>query len=280
MANIKITDLTAYTDAASTDVLPIVDVGADVTKKIAISDIVKAVPQGTAALPGLAFDGDPNTGLFSAGADQVAFSTNGTERMRLDSSGRLGLGTSSPQARLDLGVGVSTFTAGTERLLFPQSADGYGPNVGTNNRTYLHFAGSGGGSTFAIGIQGYQVNNPASSNYFRVAPSLTNGNVTYARFDNDGFKYFGDANKTTGDPDYTPTERFRITPTGNVLVGTSSDSGGALLQVNDNRIRIATAKTPSSASDTGTAGEICWDSSYIYVCTATDTWKRAALSTW
>ena len=39
MANIKITDLTAYTDAASTDVLPIVDVGADVTKKIAIGDI-------------------------------------------------------------------------------------------------------------------------------------------------------------------------------------------------------------------------------------------------
>jgi len=87
MANIKITDLTAYTDAASTDVLAIVDVGADVTKKIAIGDIVKAVPQGTAALPGLAFDGDPNTGVTSPGADQLVFSTNGAGRFRIDSNG-------------------------------------------------------------------------------------------------------------------------------------------------------------------------------------------------
>jgi hypothetical protein len=76
------------------------------------------------------------------------------------------------------------------------------------------------------------------------------------------------------------TERARIDSSGKLLVGTSSDSGGALLQVNDNRIRIATAKTPSSASDTGTAGEICWDADYIYVCTATNTWKRTAISTW
>lgn len=38
--------------------------------------------------------------------------------------------------------------------------------------------------------------------------------------------------------------------------------------------------TPASAGAAGTAGDIAWDSSYIYVCTATNTWKRAALSTW
>lgn len=37
---------------------------------------------------------------------------------------------------------------------------------------------------------------------------------------------------------------------------------------------------PSSASDTGTTGEIRYTSDYIYVCVATDTWKRVALSTW
>lgn len=37
---------------------------------------------------------------------------------------------------------------------------------------------------------------------------------------------------------------------------------------------------PASASDTGTAGDIAWDSDYIYICTATDTWKRVAISTW
>ncbi len=39
-------------------------------------------------------------------------------------------------------------------------------------------------------------------------------------------------------------------------------------------------KTPSSAADTGTAGDIAWDADYIYVCTATDTWKRTAITTW
>jgi len=37
---------------------------------------------------------------------------------------------------------------------------------------------------------------------------------------------------------------------------------------------------PSSSGDTGTAGEIRYDADYIYVCTATDTWKRVAISTW
>ena len=75
-------------------------------------------------------------------------------------------------------------------------------------------------------------------------------------------------------------ERARIDSSGRLLVGTSSDSGGALFQVNGDRIRIGTAKTPASASATGAAGEICWDASYIYVCTATNTWKRTAIATW
>ncbi len=37
---------------------------------------------------------------------------------------------------------------------------------------------------------------------------------------------------------------------------------------------------PASASASGTAGQIAYDSSYFYVCTATNTWKRAAISTW
>jgi hypothetical protein len=36
---------------------------------------------GTAALPAIAFDGDPNTGIFSPGADQLAIATNGVERV-------------------------------------------------------------------------------------------------------------------------------------------------------------------------------------------------------
>jgi len=50
--------------------------------------------------------------------------------------------------------------------------------------------------------------------------------------------------------------------------------------VNGNAVRIRTSSTPSSASDFGVAGEIRWDANYIYVCVATDTWKRVAISTW
>ena len=44
-------------------------------------------------------------------------------------------------------------------------------------------------------------------------------------------------------------------------------------------INLATA-TPASAAATGTEGDIAWDSDYIYVAVGTNTWKRAALSTW
>lgn len=44
--------------------------------------------------------------------------------------------------------------------------------------------------------------------------------------------------------------------------------------------RIASATAPATATSTGTAGEIRYDSDYVYICVATDTWKRAALSTW
>lgn len=37
---------------------------------------------------------------------------------------------------------------------------------------------------------------------------------------------------------------------------------------------------PASASAVGTAGQVTWDADYIYICTATDTWKRVAIATW
>lgn len=43
---------------------------------------------------------------------------------------------------------------------------------------------------------------------------------------------------------------------------------------------VKKAVAPASAAATGVAGEISWDDNYIYVCTATDTWKRVAVATW
>ena len=39
------------------------------------------------------------------------------------------------------------------------------------------------------------------------------------------------------------------------------------------------AGVPASSSANGTAGQIAYDANYLYVATATNTWKRAALST-
>lgn len=44
--------------------------------------------------------------------------------------------------------------------------------------------------------------------------------------------------------------------------------------------RIATIGAPATATSTGTAGQIRYDANYVYICVATNTWKRAALTTW
>jgi hypothetical protein len=44
---------------------------------------------GSAAAPSISFTSDPNTGIYSPGADQVAISTNGTGRLFVDASGNI-----------------------------------------------------------------------------------------------------------------------------------------------------------------------------------------------
>jgi hypothetical protein len=64
-------------------------------------------------------------------------------------------------------------------------------------------------------------------------------------------------------------------------IGASTPGAGtfnALATTGDN-IRIDTSQTPSSSSASGTKGEFAYDTNYIYVCVATNTWKRVALST-
>jgi hypothetical protein len=53
-----------------------------------------ALALGSAATPSLKFTGDTNTGIYSPGADQVAVATNGTGRLFIDASGRVGVGIS------------------------------------------------------------------------------------------------------------------------------------------------------------------------------------------
>jgi hypothetical protein len=62
-----------------------------------------------------------------------------------------------------------------------------------------------------------------------------------------------------------------ISTAGNILaLGTV---GGAFLLTDS-------ANAPASAAAAGTAGSIVADANYIYVCTATNTWKRVGIATW
>jgi len=65
---------------------------------------VLAFTAGTVSAPGITFSGDTNTGIFSPAADTIAFTEGGVESMRIDSSGNVGIGTSSPSTLAKLAV--------------------------------------------------------------------------------------------------------------------------------------------------------------------------------
>ena len=64
------------------------------------------------------------------------------------------------------------------------------------------------------------------------------------------------------------------------LVGVGTIAPTAQLDINSDILRLRTAKTPATAGASGNQGDIAWDSNYLYVCTSTNAWKRAALATW
>jgi Protein of unknown function (DUF2793)/Pectate lyase superfamily protein len=65
-------------------------------------------------------------------------------------------------------------------------------------------------------------------------------------------------------------------------VGFSLDNTAILTEAIDigGNIRLRNPQTPASAVAAGNQGTVKWDSGFIYVCTAANTWKRAALAAW
>jgi hypothetical protein len=64
-------------------------------------------------------------------------------------------------------------------------------------------------------------------------------------------------------------------------IGFLMNSGDGCLSWNNNLfLNINTSVCPSSSISPGTAGSMCADSKYLYVCVATNTWKRIVLNAW
>ena len=68
----------------------------DVSTNAIVNSGITTVSAGTAAAPSISPTGDSNTGVFFPSADTIAFAEGGTEAARFDSSGRFGVGTTSP----------------------------------------------------------------------------------------------------------------------------------------------------------------------------------------
>lgn len=79
----------------------------------------------------------------------------------------------------------------------------------------------------------------------------------------------------------SPVVKWRLASNGSVMSGNAvTGTPTADLDILGQTFRLRTAKTPASATEACNAGTIVWDTGFVYVCTATNAWKRAALTAW
>jgi hypothetical protein len=238
MAQVKITDLTAYGDPKSTDVLAAVDVTADITKKVDIAAINKNAALGSATAAGMAFDGDPNTGLYSLGSDQIAVATGGTGRLFIDANGDI---TVPGNLTVTGALGVTAGTAAAPSLFISGSTNTglYSPGAGqvaisTNGTGRLFVDASGNvlvGKTTSSGLTTGCELRPSGQVVFTRAGDPP---ILVRRLTNDGpvIEFFDDTLKqgaisiANGGLAFgvgpLGTERLRVTSAGLVGIGTSA----------------------------------------------------------
>jgi hypothetical protein len=189
-------------------------------------------PAGTAASPSVSFTGDPNTGIFSPGADQLSVATNGTERLRINATGQVGavsLGTAAAPAY--------TFTGDPNTGIYSPGADQVAVATNGVGRLFVDASGNVGVGSSAPTVA-FDVKSNAATTRIQVGKSdAQTGGLVYTPGSTTGSlavrgqgnsilvaAYFDHENNNIRF-DTNQTERLRITSAGLVGIGTSSPSG-------------------------------------------------------
>jgi len=193
---------------------------------------------GSAATPAIRGT-DANTGIFFPAADTIAFAEGGAEAMRIDSSGNVGIGTSSPAVNLNVAKASDGVAARFQRssgggLVDIETYNGIGGigtsdnipfRLNTNNTERMRIDASGNvgiGTTSPGDI--LHIQSSTGNNVVRIQASTTGTNtIQMGDTSSSGAGYVQYANNG----DYmrfatNAAERMRIDSSGNVGIGTSS----------------------------------------------------------
>lgn len=185
---------------------------------------VVTVAAGSAALPSIAISSDTNTGLFAPSADNLAITTGGTERLRVDSSGKILVGTTTSRSAGPAVHPAFQFEGTNAGAASFQCIAGSGQATVSPQILLARHRGGIGDSTLVqdgdtIGIIRFNGGDDTDC--------ISNAAVIECRIDgtpgsNDmpGVLIFS----TTADGSAISTERLRITSAGNVGIGTNSPS--------------------------------------------------------